>query len=424
MKRPAALVFLLTFLYHATSPVAQQGDSRWTVYTAISLLREGNLDLNEYPRQIEASGFYAIECVTGNQRRYPIQSLAECPGGRLYHFYPVSISLLALPLIAVQLGVLQLLPALPVAHPVLKAYLQADPTTGSPIFEIVAASFFAALATLLLYAAARRHLTPRAALFAAFLFAACTPMLSTASRALWQHGILAMLLSAMLLVLPRPAVGPILALAFFVRPTAVVPIAVAGVYMMRRRHRTEAVKAILYATPVVAFFVALNYHMYGMPLAPYFFPVRPGSTSLALHSRYVEALAGTLLSPARGLLIYMPFLLLLPLRANRRVNPPLAPWIAAMIAAHWLLICLHTDWWGGYAFGPRYFTDVTPLLIYLLLPVIARPNKAFLALVLAAFLIHFQGSHRTATQLWNVTPIDVNADTSRLWDWSDPPFLR
>ncbi|MCC6537845.1 MAG: hypothetical protein IT162_09865, partial [Bryobacterales bacterium] len=182
MKRPAALVFLLTFLYHATSPVAQQGDSRWTVYTAMSLLREGNLDLNEYLQQIEASGFYAIECVTGAERRYPIQSLAECPGGRLYNFYPVSIALQATPLIALQLVALQLLPPLPVAHPVLKAYLQADPTTGSPIFEIVAASFFAALATMLLYTVARRHLTPRAALFAAFLFAACSPMLSTASR--------------------------------------------------------------------------------------------------------------------------------------------------------------------------------------------------------------------------------------------------
>ncbi|MBS1826102.1 MAG: hypothetical protein JST93_12340 [Acidobacteria bacterium] len=422
-----AAVFLAAFLYHATSPVSQQGDSRWTVFTAMSLLREGNVDLNEYGKEIEASGFYAIECVTGRERRYPIHSLAECPNGRLYNFYPISISLLATPFIAVQWGLLRLLPfsAANITHPVLRGYLSADPVAGSPIFEIVAASVFVALATMLFYRVALRYLDARQALFAAFVFTACTPMVSTASRALWQHGVLAVLLSAVLLVLPHASAGPLLALAFFVRPTAAIPIALFAVFLLRH-HRKQAVQAALWGLPVVAGFVALNYNMYGMPLAPYFFPVRAGSTSLGMHGNYLEALAGTMISPARGLLVYMPFLLLAPFawRNGSSEWRRMAGWIGVMALGHWLLISLHSDWWGGHAFGPRYFTDIIPLLVFLTIPAIKVRGKAFLGLALLAFVIHFRGSHIVATQIWNVTPVNVNADTSRLWDWSDPPFLR
>lgn len=426
-KMRRAAVFLLAFLYHATGPVSQQGDSRWTVFTAMSLLREGNFDLNEYGKKIEASGFYAIECVAGGERRYPIHALAECAGGRLYNFYPISIGLLATPLIAVQWVLLRMLPftAGGIAHPVLKGYLEADPVAGSALFEIVAASVFVALATMLFFQVALRYLNARQALFAAFVFTACTPMVSTASRALWQHGVLAALFSAVLLALPHRSVGALLALAFFVRPTAAIPLAVLAAFLLRH-HRKEAALAALWGLPVVAGFVALNYHIYGMPLAPYFFPVRAGSTSLGMHSHYWEALAGTMVSPARGLLVYMPFLVLAPLawRDGSAEWRRLAWWMVAIVFGHWLLISLHSDWWGGHAFGPRYFTEVTPLLLFLTIPAIGAKRKAFLALTLVAFLIHFRGSHSVATMLWNVTPVNVNADTGRLWDWSDPPFMR
>ena len=144
--RLAAFVFLLTFAYHATSPVSQQGDSRWTVFTAVSLLREGNLDLNEYPQREQEWNFYAIECVSDAGRRYPITSLTQCPNGRLYNFYPIAISLLAAPTVAVQLVTLHVLHPLlsPIAsritHPVLQSYLNGTFQTGSPLFEIVSAS--------------------------------------------------------------------------------------------------------------------------------------------------------------------------------------------------------------------------------------------------------------------------------------------
>lgn len=446
LRRPSLLVMALTFAYHASSPVSQQGDSRWTVFTALSLMREGNADLNEFPRQVEESGFYAIECVSNGVRHYPIRSLEECRGGRLYNFYPISASLLALPAVAVQFAALRLLHpwtgpvAAHVGHPVLKGYLTGDLAAGSAIVEIVAASAFVALGAALFLLLARQYLSRREAVVATIVFACCTPMLSVASRALWQHAASAALLTAMLLLLTqmdeRPELcrylGTVLALAFFVRPTAAVPIGVVGMYLVRH-YRAGAVQAAVGALPIVALFVGINWAMYRLPLAPYFFPVRAGTTSLELHGDYGLALAGTIVSPARGVLVYMPFLLLIPLAWRWATDVHwrrLAPWVVAMLAGHWLLVALHVDWWGGHTFGPRYFSDVTPLLLFLTFPVITAASRqrvlgaAFAVLAGIAFVVHFRGSHALSTQLWNVTPVNVTDSPGRLWDWRDPPFLR
>ncbi|MBL8173015.1 MAG: hypothetical protein JNK48_00010 [Bryobacterales bacterium] len=428
----AALVFAAAFCYHATAPVTHQADSRWTVFAAASLLHEGNLDLNEYPQELAASQFYAVECIANGARRFPIANLSECPQGRLYNFYPAAVSILAVPAVAAQLGLLEFLQPLlrPLAakfaaHAVVHGYLLADVRTGFPIFELIAASIFVALATVLFDILALRHINPRNAILATMLFTACTPMLSTASRALWQHGILALILCAVLLLIPHPSIGPLLALGFFVRPTAAVPAVVIAVYLLRH-HRGRAISAMLGGLAVVACFTAMNLNTYGTPLAPYFLPVREGSTSLGLHPAFAEALLGTLCSPARGVLVYMPFLLLVPLswRTAGESWRRLAPWIAAAVAAHWLLVSLHSDWWGGHSFGPRYFTEVVPLLLYLLLPAFHSPSKPLLTLCLSAFLIHYRGAHSLSTQTWNVTPVNVNAAPQRLWNWKDLPFLR
>lgn len=69
----AAALFLGVFLVYLFSPNATPFDSRWTVYTALSLVHERNADLNEYMPVLKADHWYAIECILpGGQRIYPI----------------------------------------------------------------------------------------------------------------------------------------------------------------------------------------------------------------------------------------------------------------------------------------------------------------------------------------------------------------
>ena len=77
------LVFLVVFAVHVQSPVITSYDSRWTIYTAMSLVRHANLDLDEYADLIRRDAGYGTERV----------------GGHIYSVYPVGPVLLAAPLV-------------------------------------------------------------------------------------------------------------------------------------------------------------------------------------------------------------------------------------------------------------------------------------------------------------------------------------
>jgi hypothetical protein len=78
---------------------------------------------------------------------------------------------------------------------------------------------------------------------------------------------------------------------------------------------------------------------------------------------------------------------------------------------------------------------MTPYLLYFLIPVVERwqglegAKRAALlticlVLIAASFFIHFRGATSWQVYRWNDQPRDVDKEVTRLWDWSDPPFLR
>ena len=42
------------------------------------------------------------------------------------------------------------------------------------------------------------------------------------------------------------------------------------------------------------------------------------------------------------------------------------PWLIAALGAHALLISTFSVWWAGFSYGPRYWTEVIPLLAIVL----------------------------------------------------------
>ena len=445
IDRRAALLFAGVYLAHATMPVSVQGDSRWTVPTALSLIHGNGGDLHEYSSAIAANQFYEIECVQPDySRRYPIHSLEECRG-RLYSFYPIAVPVVAAPFVAALGPMLQVVRPVTAPltarfrHPWVLAFFSGNLAGATAIVENLLASFFTAGAVAVLYLTAIRFLPSAAGL--ALLFGFGTLLWSLVSRSLWAHGPSIFFNSLVLLLLLRgkysrlaiAAIGFLLAINFFVRQTNAVPVLVIGIFLLFRL-RARALWAIAGGLPPTALFVLLNLRMYGGPLSPVFFPVREGSTSLSLHPAVATGVLGNLVSPARGLFVFMPFFLFLlipqvwrePVPALR----PLRPWLCWIIAIHMVLVATHTDWWGGFSYGPRYLSDILPYLMLLWSPVLLwmGQNRLRRALVTAsvalAVFIQFRGATSIQVHQWNATPISVNDDRSRIWNWGDPPFLR
>jgi hypothetical protein len=442
-------IFLVVFLTHVISPNATPFDSRWSIFTAHSLIHEGNADLNEFRAELVRQEFYAIECVgAGYRRAYPVNETSPCE--RYYNFYPIAVPVLAAPFVgALEIGTRFLQPWLqPVADStassVARAFLTGDMVNASMLVEVVIASFVIALSAVVMYLIGREMLTPRRALLVPLLFSFCTAAWSTGSRALWQHGF-SMLLIALavwvaLVARRRPHViafaGVPLMLAMFVRPTNVVPLTCFAAFVWLR-YRSQFVRFIAWSAPVAVVFLTASFVTYGTILAPYAFARRTNSYGLSIHPEFLEALVGNLISPGRGLLIFTPlFLLCVPGIWGRsakvyETNP--LEWLGiAIIGFHWLLISLYEDWWGGHCFGSRYFSDLTPLFIFLLFPAIAllfRPGhravtSAFLVLAAISFFIHFRGATSWATMEWNSIPSNIRSDPGRIWQWRDLQFLR
>jgi len=432
-RRATGLFAIFTFVYitHFFSGVIASGDSRWSIHTAQSILQEGNADLDEYPADLEENDYYWVEKIDG----------------RYYTRFPLGASIIALPFVFVIDHVLKLaLAAVPSLEPFLirhcgKTLTEISVTSLHWRVELVIACAVIALAAVFMFLLARETMKPRPALVIAFVLAFCTSAWSTGSRSMGQHGpsmlILGIALYLYVVARRRPALIQYVALplsfSYVVRPTNSIPIVVLTLCILVE-HRRYFFRYLLWSLPVALPFVFYNYRVYHAPLSSYYRPQQLGTTH-----HFFEALAGTMICPSRGLLIFTPVFLCAGIgflmKWRSKSITPLDWGLAAVFVLHWLAVASFGDWWGGHSYGPRYFTDLTPFLVYLMFPVVGRlaadahkratfPRIAFAVLLGLSFFMHARGATDLRTWAWNREPIDINLAPQRLWDWSDPQFLR
>ena len=407
----ALTVMILAFAVYLASPVRLETDSFWVVYTARSLVAHQDADLDEYHQIIRRGTGFQVESHNGHS----------------YYEAPLATSLAAVPFVAVA----SMFEGDALDHRLADGHAQ-------PLDGIIAAAL-AAVTTGVMFLVLNR-LTRRRwiALVCTGTFALGTQVWSTASRTMWMHGPSLLCLALALLLALRvrragewcAALGATLALAYFVRPTNVVPLLVIGAWMCWNGRR-QALRFASGAASVVAVFAVLNVVLYGRLLQPYFRASRIGVSATT-----VEALLGNLVSPARGLFVFVPVSLvcgygfLLKRQAGTLSSLDLA--VAASAVGYWLLVSTFPSWWAGWSYGPRFLTDIAPMLIWFLPPVLEsiadRRRVALAALVVAvlAFSVAVQarGALDQSTAEWNWKPTDVGIDRARLWDWTDPQFLR
>ncbi len=445
-----SLLFLFVFFTHSISRNSTPFDSSWTIPTILSILNQGDTELHEFlPRMIEHR-YYGVECVSADYSVYPAWRYRKaCPDGTLmYNHYPTGTTVLALPVFVVMDGALRVsggwirAVADPVLTPMMRDFFDRRYLETSAIAEIVIASVFVAMITVLIWLIFRRYLPDWISMLMALLFAFGTPAWSTYSRALYQHGPLALMLALTLYLLTLSERKPglvswtaiPLTFGYFIRPTGILPAAAIGAYVLFH-HRKFFPKWVVLSGLTAAPFLLYNVVIYHNPIMPYYtcqrwLPFEPRSIL-----RFLEAMAGQLISPNRGLLVFCPFLVFafwgIYLAYRTHWRTPLTYYLGAVVGLHWLVICTYADWTAGHSYGPRYFSDILVILFYFLIPALLRLRQQStmrwrLLLVLFAVLsvgIHARGAWDYDVFLWNLQP-DINFNRSRGWDWRDPQILH
>jgi len=409
---PVAVLAVAFIVYMGNGRGWPSGDTVPNKLLPISMLQEGNLDLDEFVAQIPQGKRYCLVEVNG----------------RTYSSYPLGSAFTALPVYAVA-GVI--VPGLYTErmapfHAPDRGYGNERRTVAS-ILEKLAAALVAACSVLFVWLTVR----PRADVFTALLVTAAyafgTPVMSSASQALWTHTGSCLGLTAMLYLTTRQEVrapGLLLAggcagWAFFCRPTNLLALAVFGLWVLVNR-RQRALWWALGVALVSLLAVLLYEAVYGQLLG--------GGSARAgrLGGVSLEALLGVLFSPSRGLLVFSPFLALAlvgGIIVNRRT-----PWgwdygCLAAALVYILLYACWPDWGGGYSLGPRLLCDVVPFLVLPFLSVCVRlPSSwwwrwAVVLTVVLSVSVHVLGVYR-GDHDWNGR-IYRKQEVSTLWKVKD-----
>jgi hypothetical protein len=426
----AAALFVFTWICYLPGNMGCS-DSMWSIPTAVSLVDDRDPDLDEHLPILRARGFVFTQRVNGH----------------FFTIYPLGASIIAAPAVVVlrplAAGVRRYAPALWTRLEAIQVARGCPPVASEPIItlhswtEHLVASTIVAATVVVVFFIAAREVSLGWAVVVALLFAFGTSAWSTASRSLWQHGPSMFLLALALWIQLRGGrliwVGLLLAFAYVVRPTNAIPLAAAAGWIALSRPR-ELPAFLLGVVIVLGLFVWSNIRFYGAWLPPYY---TPGFYSK--NAFIADALAGDLISPGRGLLIFSPIFLLSPVGlimriVSRRVTV-LDLSLAGCIVVHWIAIAVtNGNWWGGDSYGPRFFADLLPYLTYFLLPVFAwlasaRGIKFRIVMAGVSVLgalsvaIHAQGVLNSATVAWNAYPTSISIDPVRVWDWHHPQFL-
>ena len=146
-----------------------------------------------------------------------------------------------------------------------------------------------------------------------------------------------------------------------------------------------------------------------------------------------------MVSPARGLLVYCPYLavvgvLLVGCRKYLTDVPLLLPAGLALVG-HTALLSVYSGWHANWAYGPRYYCDVLPWFVLLtamavqgLTAIPGMPWRKVIGIfaLVSCFawgsFVSYRGANAKATWHWN-DRIHTLGDEGAVKDWRHPQFL-
>ena len=433
----ATVVFAATFWTFKLSPVHVLADSKFEMLFSEQLLWNHSFS-------VEPSAFADMQSgpLEQLQRGIDFPYHLELVDNRFYYWFPPGSTILSTPYVALENA----------------RGISARDKNGR-YNEIGDTRIQAGLAALLMaglsavtYFTARLFLSRSWSLVITIMIAFATPVWSVASRTLWIHTWAIFILALVIWMIAqaersgrrlRPVfLATCLSWLYFVRPICGISILAITIYVFIF-HRAVFLPFLLTGCAWLTAFVTYSLYHFGH-VQPLYYRSQPHNVQFA--SSFWEGVAGTLVSPARGLLVYVPivlFIAYLLVRYRTDLRPRLTILAAGTAFIHFIIISGYLRWYGGHSYGPRYWTDIIPWFALLTILAVearlkgggmrelSRPGirghvEWALAMVLLIWSIALNGIGAISLEAsrWNVIPTDIDQDRSRLWDWRHPPFLQ
>lgn len=392
------LIAIICFVTYTYKPLLQGSNDNLPLrFGALLLARSGSLDFSSLPAGV--TGYY---------------SFTRRPDGSVAAHTPVGTAVTgAIVFFAARVAGMEFIPS------------------NIVFLDWLAASLYCAAAAGMLTWLVRREgrLT---AVFLGLAFGLGTATWSCASRMMWQHtGALFWLLTALCLFdsegrHQRRTIAGTLALAMTVwcRPFMAPGCAVIlGARLLRSWLALGLGLAVAVAGS--AMWIIYNYMTTGSLLGPYVASAMAFAYRLLDWQTFLGNIAGSLVSPNRGMFVFAPVLLLavpaLIFVAVRRQQHPREVKVA--VAALVLVVARGATplWHGGHCYGSRYMLDVSPLLLLVMAPLTRRLltggwlRAAFAwGLLSLSVFIQFLGVSREWVS-WNVAM--KMTEPANAWNW-------
>jgi hypothetical protein len=431
--RMAGVVFVIAFLIFNSSPLHPINDSKYSMMLSQCLLEHRSFQLDHYalPRlpPVEREDYVA------NGDIYQLEQV----GSHIYYFFPPGSAVLSMPFVMI-------------ANTFRVSAVSTDGAfnlRGEATIEAWLAAFLMAVLASVFFYTAELVLPVGYSLLVTTGASLGTQIWSTASRAMFSDTWALLLLGVVIFTLLRNAttgsdlrpalIATLLAWTYFVYPIYALHIMAISAYLLFVFSVRQILIYMLTGVCWAAGLVFYSWHNFRQLLPNYF---RPGR----LHFReFWVALPGNLISPSRGLLVFVPtifFVAYLLIRFRKRLpHRRLVTTALVAILLQLFFISGFDHWWGGHSYGPRLSTGVVPWLF--LLAVLGMKamlahraeRRVFsnlrsrallgggLALLALSIFINARGAIALPTAVWNARPVNVDEQPARVWDWRQPQFL-
>ena len=373
---PTLLGLFCFLIYNANLRQIGAGDTLPARYLPLILWHKGTLDLNAHARLVA----HGHSMISNRNRPADAESkvayyepwaywMVRTRQHQLASLYPVVTPLLVAPLYFPAVTWLN-------AH----GWEQPNIDRVAELMEKLSASFLAAVASVVMFLVLRRD-CGRWSIPLALVFALGTNTWMISSQALWQHGTAELLIAlALLLATAAPSsmrialLGAICVLMAANRPPDAL---IAGAFVLSTlwSRKRSALWLLAGAAVPLAALLFFNLHYIGHIAGGYALGKAPHKAFFHLNWSGVP---GLLVSPARGLLVFCPFLVFIPVGLMQRLRAPSSKALAVALSfavAAQVLLYSQADWRAGEAWGPRWLTDMLPILMWLFAPapLILRP---------------------------------------------------
>lgn len=380
--------------------------------TAVSLVHEGNADLDEFGEAVEH------------------YSLVPTEDGRLVDDFPWTGSLVLVPVVLA-------VDALEVVGVGDGASAIVEQRGWGPIQVVVAALFVLWAVELAWRICGRLGIGRSRSAWLVAAWSLGSMVWSVAGRGLWQH---TLLLVPLLLVAGRlldvrldatrlAQVGALAGVCVLIRPAVVPMLGVVGLHVLLRTKGRSWPAALAFAA-VMGVGVAATLVLYDGRLPPYL----DQSGRLGVHDESFVALGSLFVSASRNAFLFAPVLVLVLVGIPALVAPVFGararasvrgagswPAAAAIAGSVQLVVstALWNGWTGGFSYGPRFVVDALPLLLVpaaVAVRDVASAGRILPYLAVVGVVVNLPGAVTHQAGCWNL--VEAESQREHVHDWA------